>query len=372
MANQSAEKKKKNLLKPESLLESVRSRYFLFLVRLFNDYVQEKPDLPQTRESILEKMPYQGDAYKAQALSLLNNLFRFKDDPDLPPGTDLQGMKARIKPPYPELGTIPLQMTSIEERWLRTFLDAPEAGFLLPEDLRRMLSDRLKDVTPFDRSFWRRNQLAGDDLQDETNLSCLRLITSALREPQLLQLGGNGEGQTLLPVRLRYNMLTNRYSLVAQTETGDFTRRHLHELKGLQAGKPLTKKQWEAAQKAYGDYCQSHRAYFHLQLKDEKNARERCYASFAAFDKKSYREQDGSYRLIISFYTFDEADIVNRILALGSSVIVLPDQPEAGEKDIETFGCQQSTHLRQQVIKRLIDALPFYEDAAERREQETP
>ena len=56
----------------------------------------------------------------------------------------------------------------------------------------------------------------------------------------------------------------------------------------------------------------------------------------------------------------DEADIVNRILALGPAVIVLPDQPDDDEKDIETFGSQTSTHLRQQVVERLKVALPLY------------
>ena len=72
----------------------------------------------------------------------------------------------------------------------------------------------------------------------------------------------------LLPVRLRYNMMTNRYSLVAQTDDGVFIRKHLHNLVGLRQGRPLTKKQWATAQQAYADYCQSHRAYFHLQLTD--------------------------------------------------------------------------------------------------------
>lgn len=91
-----------------------------------------------------------------------------------------------------------------------------------------------------------------------------------------------------------------------------------------------------------------------------RNGRERCYASFAAFDKKSYRAHDGSYQLMIAYYTFDEADIVNRILALGPAVIVLPDQPDDDEKDIETFGSQTSTHLRQQVVERLKAALTLY------------
>lgn len=259
-----------------------------------------------------------------------------------------------------DLGRIPLLLTNIEQRWLRTFLDAPEANFLLPDDLHQLLAKRLHGVVPFDRSFWQRNQLSGDDLQDERNLSCLRLIVIALRSHQFLQLDRDDQTVMLLPVRLRYNMMTNRYSLVAQTDDGVFIRKHLHDLVGLRQGRPLTKKQWATAQQAYADYCQSHRAYFHLQLTDVRNGRERCYASFAAFDKKSYRAHDGSYQLMIAYYTFDEADIVNRILALGPAVIVLPDQPDDDEKDIETFGSQTSTHLRQQVVERLKAALTLY------------
>lgn len=257
---------------PESLLSGIRSRFFLHLVELFNDYVLGKLDLPQTRGEILQDMPYHGVSY-----------------------------------------------------------------FLLPDDLHQLLAKRLHGVVPFDRSFWQRNQLSGDDLQDERNLSCLRLIVIALRSHQFLQLDHDDQTLMLLPVRLRYNMMTNRYSLVAQTDDGVFIRKHLHDLIGLRQGRPLTKKQWTTAQQAYADYCQSHRAYFHLQLTDVRNGRERCYASFAAFDKKSYRAHDGSYQLMIAYYTFDEADIVNRILALGPAVIVLPDQPDDDEKRHRDF-----------------------------------
>lgn len=109
-------------------------------------------------------------------------------------------------------------------------------------------------------------------------------------------------------------------------------------------------------------------AHFHLRLTDERNARERCYASFAAFDKKSYCERDGSYRLIISYCTFDEADVVNRLLALGPAVTVLPDQPDEKEKDIASFGVPAGNRLREQIVERLRAALPFYEDASSNEE----
>lgn len=373
MANKSTKKRPPARLKPESLLESIRSRFYLHLAQLFNGYVQDQKDLAQTREDILRGMPYHGAIYETQSLFLINHIFQFEDNTDDASDSVLQDMQAALIPPDPELGTIPLQMTLLEKRWLRTFLDTPAAGFLLSDELRGLLMGRLQDVVPFDKAFWQRNQLTGDDLEDAENLSRLRLIIAALRRQEALQIKRGDRTQVLLPVRLRYNALTNRYSLIAQeaadTASGtSFLRLHLHALAGLRAGKPMTKREWSAAQKAYDDYCQAHRAYFHLRLTDERNARERCYASFAAFDKKSYCERDGSYRLIISYCTFDEADVVNRLLALGPDVTVLPDQPDEKEKDIASFGVPAGTRLREQIVERLRAALPFYVDASSNEE----
>ena len=216
MANKSTKKRPPAHLKPESLLESIRSRFYLHLAQLFNGYVQDQKDLAQTREDILRGMPYHGAIYETQSLFLINHIFQFEDNTDDASDSVLQDMQAALIPPDPELGTIPLQMTLLEKRWLRTFLDTPAAGFLLSDELRGLLMGRLQDVVPFDKAFWQRNQLTGDDLEDAENLSRLRLIIAALRRQEALQIKRGDRTQVLLPVRLRYNALTNRYSLIAQ------------------------------------------------------------------------------------------------------------------------------------------------------------
>ena len=266
MANKSTKKRPPALLKPESLLESIRSRFYLHLAQLFNGYVQDQKDLTQTREDILRGMPYHGAIYETQSLFLINHIFQFEDNTDDASDSVLQDMQATLIPPDPELGTIPLQMTLLEKRWLRTFLDTPAAGFLLSDELRELLMGRLQEIAPFDKAFWQQNQLTGDDLEDAENLSRLRLIITALRRREALQLKRGVRTQVLLPVRLRYNALTNRYSLIAQeaadTASGtSFLRLHLHALARLREGKPMTKREWSAAQKAYDDYCQAHRAF---------------------------------------------------------------------------------------------------------------
>lgn len=75
MANKSTKKRPPALLKPESLLESIRSRFYLHLAQLFNGYVQDQKDLTQTREDILRGMPYHGAIYETQSLFLINHIF---------------------------------------------------------------------------------------------------------------------------------------------------------------------------------------------------------------------------------------------------------------------------------------------------------
>ncbi len=375
-----ANREKDDLLRPEKLFQPTSARMFLFICNLYNRYVDESAALwednvdkkiPQTRYDIMREMPYsnsiyRGNIYRDQFRVLIESAFNFKDREQ---ENDTAGMNKKKRQDYLDrhsvvdpaciaTGHVPFLLTTIEKRWLRTFLGAPESRFLLDDELHALLMKQLKDVEPFDFSYWRRTQLPGDDLEDKENIERLRIIFTALREYRYLIVTIEGREQRLIPLRIRYNNLTNRYSVLALDEEDSIQRLHICKLERAAIGELLTNSAWEKAIERYGAICDENRAYFHLRLGKERNARERCYASFVGFNKKSYRANDGSYRLTISYYKFDEEDVLNRILALGPIAMILPD--ETKKEDREIFGLPAGNRLRSIIVERLKAALPHY------------
>ena len=93
-------------------------------------------------------------------------------------------------------------------------------------------------------------------------------------------------------------------------------------------------------------YYEKHQKSVTLCLKRKTNAIERCFSMFFPFDKKAVvsDEELSQYLLTIYYYDFDEDDIINRILSLGSAVTVL--EPEA---------------MKQKIISRLKASLSYYQ-----------
>lgn len=382
-----------------TLMQPTSGRMFLYMAGLFNKYLknidefeQPKGKFPLTRADILRDMPYNSATKRKESLELLNTVFSFTDDDYIDAGqrSRMWNMQERtedkrrlvfwdksekeqisqlerkptVNPPLDYFGPVALLPSRLERQWLRAMIEAPEARFLLSDTLRDKLRDRLAGEEPIDFSFWHRIRLAGDDLDDEENIALLRLIFHAVQGHNTLMLEKDGKVHTLLPLRIRYNLWTNRYSLIAldkdaADEESRFPRYHLQVVTGLREGRCMPEGELDEAKNEYEAYCQTHRRCFHLRVRDERNGRERCYALFAAFDKTSYCESEGVYRLTIAYYTFDEDDVLSRLLALGPVGVVLPDDTDTAP---EEFGPLAGNHLRSRLVSCLQKAQRWYQE----------
>lgn len=63
-----------------------------------------------------------------------------------------------------------------------------------------------------------------------------------------------------------------------------------------------------------------------LEIYDERKAMERVMLAFAHFEKSAVQLDDNTYRLTINYDSFDETELVIRVLSFGPMVKVL--EPE--------------------------------------------
>ena len=253
-------------------------------------------------------------------LSIINKVFHFTDDSA--PGT------VCLREPVPPL------ITAVELSWLKSMLQDDCFAFLLADELRSKLLTLLDDVEPlFPAEIWQ-----GRPQFDPALQPVLQELTEALKHGKMLR----HNGELITPCKLEYDLATGNYALIAWRPEG----------KGIQR-LPITA---EAAPKNSSEdipadsltqisaYLSSHLREVSLRLKATRNCVERCFSLFSTYDKSARMEDEKHYLLTVSYYDFDEEDIVKRIKSLGCAAVVL-SPPHIRHAMLEQLGLMARTYL---------------------------
>lgn len=255
----------------------------------------------------------------------------------------------KLKPFYE--AHVPSSLSNNERLWLKTMLLDESVAFLLPDDLRKKLLDRLADTPNFSLAgVWEKRQTKGDNPAVEPLKGRLSLIWKALREKKKLHYvnidkSGTRHDNTLAPCRLEYDAAMNRFFLVVWNEAENrAVKINIHRLETLEITKepvpPDTEEKFMGFLSARK--CE---VVFRLVDKDDTGAFDRCYSLFSAYDKEACAEKENVYTIKVYYQDFDRREIVARLLSLGSAAIV-----------------QSPDDIREEIIERLKQAWKYYRE----------
>ena len=210
-------------------------------------------------------------------------------------------------------------VTNSELSWLKSFLLDDETAFLLPENLREKLLERLKNVKPlYEKNIW--CKLTAKPSKPRAGLTFaknLSLTVQALTEQKIISAGT----QNLIPYRLEYDNFADKFFLVTWADEKSCVEKFsLENLQNL----TLTNEKISAnVEKKVEKFYAENSVEISLLVRNTRNAVERCFAIFGAYDKKARLNSDGNYFLTVKFLKFDEEEILARILFLGVAVTVV-------------------------------------------------
>ena len=172
---------------------------------------------------------------------------------------------------------VPHRPTTDELRWLKTMLTDPAAAFLLPEELREKLCERLPDVSAYPTHTWRTEREQGDDLPAlQTTLAAFWQALTTGHMISYVNIDGRGKrhAHTAAPCRLEYDAQSNRFRAIV----------------------------WDTV---------------------EMRAVKLNLRSIRTLHVLDAPIPDGSYLLTIHYYDFDYEEVRRHILSLGAAAIVL-------------------------------------------------
>lgn len=207
-----------------------------------------------------------------------------------------------------------------ELSWLKAMLMDETAKFLLNTDLRSKLLEALENVESLAVAV--KNTV--DKNNDDEMQKKLSILHHALLHKQKIYCEYLSDTKLyrviLSPLRLEYDIVTGVYSLFGwQENSAEPCKIGIDSLQKLE----LMNEYYNAdLQQDFGNFLQKKRQRLVLRLKPKYNAFDRCYELFAEFDKESQLVDDDIYQLTIFYYEFDQQEVLEKVISLGSSVVV--------------------------------------------------
>ena len=144
------------------------------------------------------------------------------------------------------------------------------------------------------------------------------------------------------PTKIEYSFLNDSFRISAFNPHEDrFFMMTLDTIQNVRIGN----EQRKDLQKEYREFLNKNRKTVVLDVEPSGHVIERCFRMFSYYERKAvYNRKDDYYRLEITYYSYDEAEIIRDILSLGSSVVVL-----------------EPVKLRKRVRDRIIEASKRYD-----------
>lgn len=137
------------------------------------------------------------------------------------------------------------------------------------------------------------------------------------------------ERQLAVPLKIEYSIKDDLFYLIAYIiKNNNVVKCAVHKLKNIEMDDEI--KNIEEFYEREKEYLLSFKAPkpIVLEIKNQNNALERAFYLFSCFEKRAmYNEEKNVHVLYISYYKFEEAEIISRILSLGKNVVVTsPDE----------------------------------------------
>ncbi|GLC31791.1 hypothetical protein bsdE14_32010 [Clostridium omnivorum] len=324
------------------LFNETKNRYFGVVQNIINRMNKEVFTEKDIKD-ILQQQSYNEPDFEFEA-SLLNksrdgdsNLFLIKKE---------EG----IYTPHIN-STVSIRPSAVEKKWLKALTEEEILELFLKESTIEKLKKKLENIdNPINMDFieYRNADKTAAKIEQEQKLyiECFKNAYRALKEHRFISYTYCGNNDRLYenlkgyPFRIEYSSKNNRFRLSIMPE--DMSRPIKMNMDGLKVVEILEEANSQYRNAAMEKILKKKADNpIVLEIENKHNAIERCFSLFSYYDKEAYydSEKDKHY-MKLSYYEFDERELVKDILSLGSSALVI--SPE---------------NIRTEIINRVREAL---------------
>jgi len=222
-----------------------------------------------------------------------------------------------------------VRFSKLEKNWLNGMIKEPIVQALLGEEIIKKLESALKNVTEGSNDTIEfTNKVRSDSDYDLKKLvEYFYIILEGIIEEKPIKYtnvdkdGDEYKDQLALPIRIEFSLKDNKFraSFFSLSEERAILV-NLHTLKSVKITENIklevTREDVLKILKQK-KYCN---VPITIELTDIRGAMERCFMSFSSYERSSRFVGDNKYEIDIYYYTFEEADVIRKIMSLGPYV----------------------------------------------------
>ena len=228
--------------------------------------------------------------------------------------------------------TMPLSL--LQKQWLKAMLNDKRIRLFVSDKIFYQLKNQLKDVEPLftENDFYLYDNYSdGDSYDDEEYIKNFKTVLEALHEKKILEVvyeGRFGLRKRFLcvPQKIEYSQKDDKFRILTNVKN-QILFLNMARIKECKISENQSIKKIGDL-----DLPSNTRASVTLEIYDDRKAMERIMLGFAHFEKSAVQINDYVYQLTLHYDSFDETELVVRVLSFGPMVKVL--EPESFKNQI--------------------------------------
>lgn len=223
--------------------------------------------------------------------------------------------------------TMPLSI--LQKRWLKALCNDKRIRLFVSDEVLERLKNQLQDVEPLftENDYYLYDKYSdGDPYDDSEYIKNFRTVLEAIHQKKTISVeytGRFGQQKRFIcaPCKIEYSEKDDKFRIISKIKN----RHSILNIARINSCELTENSKVDDISEE--DLPDNRRTSVTLEIYDERKAMERVMLAFAHFEKSAVQISDDVYQLILNYDSFDETELVVRVLSFGPMVKVL--EPES-------------------------------------------
>lgn len=223
--------------------------------------------------------------------------------------------------------TMPLSI--LQKRWLKVLCNDKRIRLFVSDEVLERLKNQLQDVEALfnENDYYLYDKYSdGDPYDDPDYIKNFRTVLEAIHQKKTISVeytGRFGQQKRFIcaPCKIEYSEKDDKFRIISKVKN----RHSILNIARINSCELTDNSKVDDISEE--DLPDNRRTSVTLEIYDERKAMERVMLAFAHFEKSAVQVSDEVYRLTLNYDSFDEIELVVRVLSFGPMVKVL--EPES-------------------------------------------
>ena len=222
--------------------------------------------------------------------------------------------------------TMPLSV--LQKRWLKALCNDKRIRLFVSDEVLECLKNQLQDVEALfnENDYYLYDKYSdGDPYDDPDYIKNFRTVLEAIHQKKTISVeytGRFGQQKRFIcaPCKIEYSEKDDKFRIISKVKN----RHSILNIARINSCELTDNSKVDDISEE--DLPDNRRTSVTLEIYDERKAMERVMLAFAHFEKSAVQISDDVYQLTLNYDSFDETELVVRVLSFGPMVKVIEPQ----------------------------------------------